>query len=204
MRVAVYARVSTLDKDQNPEVQLREIREFCQARKWTVVQEFVDHGYSGATDNRPALNQMMGIARRRKIDAIVCWKMDRIGRSMKNMILLLEELNNLGVSFVSLTEGIDFSTAAGRFMTHILMSVASLEREILIERTKAGLRHAIASGKVLGRPKKHDETKIVELRATGKSYRTIAKELSCPLGVVSRAIRDATKSGVLSPSQKTG
>lgn len=202
MRVAIYARVSTLDKDQNPEVQLRELREYCKARSWEMTAELVDEGYSGATDNRPGFNELLRLVRLRKVDGVVCWKMDRIGRSMKGMILFLEELNTLNVTFVSLTEGIDFGSPAGRFMSHILISVAALERELTVERTKAGLRHAVACGKILGRPKKHNEEEIVSLRKQGKSYRVIAKQLNCPLGVVSRAIASATKSGVLSPSPK--
>lgn len=196
MRVVLYARVSTIDKDQNPEVQLKELREYCAARKWNATQELVDIGYSGIDDKRPKLNELIKLARARKIDCIVCWRMDRIGRSMKHMVLFLEEIQALGILFVSLTEGIDFSTPSGRFMSHILISVASLERDILIERTRAGLRFAVASGKKLGRPRKHDRDKIIEFRKLGYSYRKIADELNCAEGVVSSVLSDARKSGL--------
>jgi DNA invertase Pin-like site-specific DNA recombinase len=198
MRVALYARVSTLDKDQNPEVQLRELREYCSARNLRVSFELIDHGYSGANIQRPAYTELMRLARLRKVDCVVCWKMDRVGRSMKEMIFFLEEMTNLKILFVSLTEGIDFGSPAGRFMSHILISVASLERDLTIERTKAGLRNAVAMGKTLGRPPKHDPNKIIELRNSGKSYRQIVSELKCPLGVVSKVIANARKSGKIS------
>lgn len=201
MRVVLYARVSTVDKDQNPEVQLKELREYCTARKWSVSAELVDIGYSGVDDKRPKLNELIKLARARKIDCIVCWRMDRIGRSMKHMVLFLEEIQALGILFVSLTEGIDFSTPSGRFMSHILISVASLERDILIERTRAGLKYAVANGKKLGRPRKHSREKIIEMRELGYSYRKIASELNCAEGVVSSVLYDARKSGLNSDSQ---
>lgn len=194
MRVALYARVSTLDKDQNPEVQLRELREYCKARGWADVIELIDHGHSGISDKRPSYNELLRISRLRKVDCIVCWKMDRVGRSMRHMVDFLEEINTLGIKFISLTEGIDFTTPAGKFMSHILISVASLERDILIERTRAGLRYAVACGKTLGRPRKHNYEKILDLRSKGYSYRKIAAELNCAQGVVSSVIADARNS----------
>ena len=111
MKAAIYARVSTLD--QEPENQLQELRRYLEARGWTGV-EYVDRGVSGAKDRRPALDQLLADARRRRFDVVVCWRLDRLGRNLKHLIMLLEELQALGVAFVSLAEGIDATTPAGR------------------------------------------------------------------------------------------
>src|SRR4029453_3687005 len=109
-RVAVYARVSTLD--QNPENQLAELRRYVVARGWTAV-EYVDRGVSGAKDPRPALDELIKDAKRRRFDVRVCWRLDRVGRNLKHLITLLDDIQALGVSFVSLAEGIDATTPAG-------------------------------------------------------------------------------------------
>ena len=114
MKAAVYARVSTLD--QEPENQLRELRRYTEARGWTAV-EYVDRGVSGAKESRPALDQLAKDARRRKFDVLVVWRLDRLGRNLRHLILLLEELTAVGVNFVSLNEGIDTGTPAGRLQT---------------------------------------------------------------------------------------
>lgn len=149
MRAAIYARVSTLD--QAPENQLAETRQYCQRRGWEVV-EYVDHGISGAKERRPALDAMLKDARRRKFDAVVCWRLDRLGRNLRHLILLLDDLNALGVSFVSLAEGLDLSTPAGRLQLHVLGAIAEFERARIQERVRAGLARARAQGKRLGRP----------------------------------------------------
>src|SRR3977135_2230757 len=104
MRAAIYARVSTFD--QEPENQLQELRRYCEARGWTAV-EYVDRGVSGSKDRRPALDELLKDAKRRKFDVLVCWRLDRLGRNLRHLILLLDELHALGVAFVSLAEGID-------------------------------------------------------------------------------------------------
>src|SRR5215470_18762804 len=111
MRAAVYARVSTVD--QEPENQLQEIRRYVQARDWTAV-EYVDRGVSGTKDRRPALDDVVRDAKRRRFDVLVCWRLDRLGRNLKQLITLLEELQALGIAFVSLGEGIDCTTPAGK------------------------------------------------------------------------------------------
>jgi DNA invertase Pin-like site-specific DNA recombinase len=150
MRAAIYARVSTFD--QEPENQLQELRRYCEARAWTVV-EYVDRGVSGAKDRRPALDQLLTDAKRRKFDVLVCWRLDRLGRNLRHLILLLDELNALGVAFVSLAEGIDATTPAGRLQLHVLGAIAEFERARIAERVVAGLHRARAQGKTLGRPK---------------------------------------------------
>jgi putative DNA-invertase from lambdoid prophage Rac len=149
MKAAIYARVSMLD--QEPENQLAEVRRYVQARGWTAV-EYVDRGVSGAIDRRPALDQLVSDARRRRFDVLVCWRLDRLGRNLKHLITLLEELQVLGVAFVSLAEGIDATTPAGKLQMHILGAIAEFERERIRERVMAGLERARTQGKRLGRP----------------------------------------------------
>jgi DNA invertase Pin-like site-specific DNA recombinase len=149
MRVAIYARVSTLD--QQPENQLAELRRYTEARGWSA-QEYVDRGVSGAKERRPSLDELVRDAKRRRFDVVVCWRLDRLGRNLKHLITLLEELQVLGVAFVSLAEGIDATTPAGRLQMHLLAAVAEFERERIRERVLAGLQRAKSQGKRLGRP----------------------------------------------------
>jgi DNA invertase Pin-like site-specific DNA recombinase len=149
MRAAIYARVSTVD--QEPENQLQELRRYVQARAWTAA-EYVDRGVSGAKDRRPALDELVTDARRRRFDVLVCWRLDRLGRHLKHLITLLDELQALGVAFVSLAEGIDATTPAGKLQMHILGAIAEFEKERIRERVLAGLQRARAQARRLGRP----------------------------------------------------
>src|SRR5262245_52996373 len=151
MRAAIYARVSTLD--QEPENQLQELRRYVEARGWTAV-EYVDRGISGAKERRPALDGLVADARRRRFDVVVCWRLDRLGRNLKHLVTLLEELHAVGVAFVSLGEGIDCTTPAGKLQLHILAALAEFERERIRERVLAGLARARSQGKRLGRPRR--------------------------------------------------
>ena len=149
MRAAIYARVSTFE--QEPENQLQELRRYVEARGWTGV-EFVDRGISGAKDKRPALDALLKQAKRRQFDVLVCWRLDRLGPNLRHLVTLLEDLQAVGVSFVSLGEGIDCTTPAGKLQLHILAALAEFERERIRERVLAGLQRARAQGKRLGRP----------------------------------------------------
>ena len=148
-RAAIYARVSTMD--QEPENQLAELRRYVLARGWTAT-EYVDHGISGAKEKRPALDALVKDAKRRKVDVLVCWRLDRLGRNLRHLILLLDDLQAVGVDFVSLAEGIDATTPAGRLQLHILGAIAEFERARIAERVRAGQARAKAQGKKLGRP----------------------------------------------------
>ena len=150
MRAAIYARVSTFD--QEPENQLQEVRRYVEARGW-IGTEFVDRGVSGAKDKRPALDAMLTDAKRRRFDVLVCWRLDRLGRNLRHLVTLLEDLHSTGVAFVSLGEGIDCTTPAGKLQLHILAALAEFERERIRERVLAGLQRARAQGKKLGRPR---------------------------------------------------
>ncbi len=150
VRAAIYARVSTVD--QEPENQLAELRRYVEARSWTAA-EYVDHGVSGAKERRPALDRLLRDARRRRFNVLVCWRLDRLGRSLKHLVTFLDELQALGVGFVSLNEGIDLGTPAGKLQLHILAALAEFERGRIQERVKAGLARAKRNGQRLGRPR---------------------------------------------------
>jgi DNA invertase Pin-like site-specific DNA recombinase len=151
MRIGIYARVST--KDQSCEMQLRDLRAYCEARGFDLVREYVDVGQSGAKDSRPELNILMDDARKRQFDAIVVWRFDRFARSTKHLLMALEEFRSLGIQFISYQENIDTSSALGQALFAIVSVVAELERNLIRERVTAGIRNARANGKKLGRPR---------------------------------------------------
>jgi len=163
MTTAVYARVST--HDQNVENQLIELRAYAGRRGWSVV-EYADRGISGAKDSRPALDALMRDAKLRKFDALLVWRLDRLGRSLRHLIVTLEELHHLGIAFVSLGEGIDTSTPAGRLQLHILGAMAEFERARIAERVRLGLSRAKAQGKRLGRPRRRVSDRELEATAS--------------------------------------
>ncbi len=150
-RVAIYGRVSTSLK-QSPEMQMRELREYCRNRRWKVTGEFIDSGISGAKDSRPQLDKMMADAHRRHFDIVAVWKFDRFARSVSHLLRALETFRSLGIEFVSLSEQVDTSTPTGKMVFTVLGAVAELERSLTGERVRAGIRNARAKGKRLGRP----------------------------------------------------
>ena len=169
MKTALYARVST-NNGQDPEMQLRELREYCQRRNWEIARAYVDVGISGAKEKRPELDRLLADAHRRHFDAVVVWRFDRFARSVSHLLRALENFNALGISFVSLSENIDTSTPTGKMIFTVLGAVAELERSLIVERVRAGLRNAVAKGKKLGRPRKvRNGTEIKRLRAEGAS-----------------------------------
>jgi DNA invertase Pin-like site-specific DNA recombinase len=198
-RAITYARVSTSHHEQNPDVQVAELRRYCHAREWPISDEVIDHGFSGGTDQRPGLKKIMMLARSRKIDIVVVTKLDRLARSLRHLVSILDELKSLGVLFVSINDQIDFTTASGRLMLHLLAAFAEFERSLIRERTIAGIEYARSRGTVLGRPRLHDPQEILELRAKGKSYRAISKMLNVPMGTITTAIRGAHKSPLSEP-----
>jgi DNA invertase Pin-like site-specific DNA recombinase len=171
--------------EQEPENQLAELRRYAEARGWTAV-EYVDHGVSGAKDKRPALDALLKDAKRRKFDVVLCWRLDRLGRNLKHLITLLEELQILGVAFVSLAEGIDATTPAGKLQMHILGAIAEFERARITERVRAGLARVRAAGGRLGRPRATLQPADV-VRTSHLSVRRAAKELGVDRSVLHRA-----------------
>jgi len=173
-RAVLYSRVSTLHHGQDPEVQSREIREYCQRRGWPLVGEYVDAGISGAKERRPQLDRLIADAHKRKFEVIVVWKFDRFARSVSHLLRALETFRALGIEFVSLSEQIDTSTPTGKMIFTVLGAVAELERSLIAERVRAGLRNAKAKGKRLGRPTKQvNAAHIAALRAQGASWRKV-------------------------------
>src|SRR6201987_1570786 len=197
MRAAIYARVSTSNNGQDPRVQTREIREYCERRGWQIAGEDVDAGISGAKDPRPELNKLMADAHRRRFDAVVVWKFDRFARSVSHLLRALENFNALGVGFVSLSEQIDTSTPTGKMVFTVLGAVAELERSLIAERVRAGLRNARAKGRRLGRPRVAvDRARIAALRAEGLSWAAIGKRLGIGEGTVRRVAKSSAKNPI--------
>src|ERR1017187_2634642 len=190
MRVAIYCRVST--KDQSCELQMRDLRTYCAARKFTIFREYIDEGESGAKNSRPELNELMADARKRKFDLVVVWRFDRFASSTKHLLLALEEFRALGIQFISYQENIDTSSPLGQALFTIVSAVAQLERDLIRERVNAGIRHARACGKQLGRPRRVvDRDEIVRLKEEGASLRQIAKKLRIGYGTVRLRLRNA-------------
>jgi DNA invertase Pin-like site-specific DNA recombinase len=178
MKIAVYSRISTRDHGQNVELQLRELREYATRRQWQIVEEYSDVGVSGSKDSRPALNRLMVDAGRRRWDAVLVWKLDRFGRSLRHLVNSLAELEARGIAFISLTDNIDLTTPAGRLMFQIIGAMGEFERSLIQERVRAGLRNARAKGKQLGRPRVvTDSASILALRQSGLSYAAISTKL---------------------------
>ena len=176
IRAAIYARVSTAD--QTCENQLIDLRRYCAARGWDAT-EYVDTGVSGAKDRRPALDQLMAHARRRKVDTVVVWRLDRFGRNLRHLITAIEELNAAGVSFVSMGENIDTASPTGRLLLGIMGSFAEFERERIRERIHAGLARARRHGQKLGRKRQRIATSDLQ-RVAGLSVREAARVLGVP------------------------
>src|SRR5438876_2468092 len=163
--VALYARVSTA-AGQNPEMQLRELREYVARRGWKIAAEYVDRGISGAQERRPELDQLWADCRKRKIDAVVVYRYDRFARSLRQLVNALEEFLALRINFVSLHESIDTCNPNGRLVFGIFASIAEFERELIRDRVRSGLAAARARGKRLGRPPLDvDSSRVAALRA---------------------------------------
>lgn len=192
MRFALYARVSTVDKGQDIELQLKNLRAYARARGWEIFDEYKDIGLSGSKDRRPDLDRLLNDAKKRRIDGILVWKLDRFGRSLRSLVTTLEELKGLGVQFVSFTENLDFSTPAGRAMANLIGVFAEFERDLIRERVRAGMQNAKSKGIRLGRRPLIDPgfLKIVaDMKDKGKSIREIAKVLRVSKSLVHKALK---------------
>lgn len=193
MRTAIYARVST-QNCQDPTMQTCELREYCERRGWEVAGEYVDIGISGTKEKRVKLDALMAEAHRRRFDVVAVWKFDRMARSVSHLLRVLETFDSLGIHFVSLSEAIDTATPAGKMVFTVLGAVAELERSLIVERVKAGLRNARAKGKKLGRPQRIlDVRRISALRAQGLGWKRIAKDMGVGVGTVLRRAGEGSK-----------
>lgn len=186
-RVSIYARVST--QDQNLEMQLDELKEFAGYRDWEVVSVYEDKA-TGTNTKRPEFQAMLEAARQRKFDVLLVWKLDRFARSMKDLVTHLQELDELGVSFVSLKDnGIDMSTATGKLFTHILSAFSEFEASIIRERVRSGVQAKIKKTGQWGRRKVRSDLNIRKLYKEGLSYRKIAKIEKISISSVQRALQ---------------
>src|ERR1700730_3354193 len=193
IRVSLYARVSTCNGQQDPELQLRELREYARLRGLTIVGEDVDRS-SCSKDSRPALNRLMADASQRKFDAVLVWRLDRFGRSLRHLVNALVELEVLGLSFISLRDSLDLCTPSGRLVFQIIGAMAEFERSLIQERVKAGLRNARANGKRLVRPPIFvSQSRLETLPASGASWRAISKELGVGMGTAHRISRQRSQ-----------
>ncbi len=194
MKIAIYARVSTSNGSQSPQMQLDELRAYCQRRGWEIAGEYVDNGVSGARERRPQLDRLLTDCHKRLVDAVVVYRYDRFARSLRQLVNALAEFDALGIHFISLHEGVDTSTPNGRLVFGIFASIAEFERELIRERVRSGLAAAKAKGKKLGRPRRIlDASKIAALRAQGLSWAKIAAQLGVGEGTVRRAAQQSGK-----------
>src|SRR3954465_6137748 len=188
-RAAIYARVSTVDGRQDPETQLRQLREYALRRGFPVVHEYVDHA-SGAKNDRTEYRAMLEAARRRQFDVLLVWRYDRFARSMRDLVNALSEFDSLGIDFISFNEGADTTTPQGKLLFGIMASLAEFERSLIAERAKAGMQRAKAQGKHTGRPALPDHLRrkiIALLESTPRpSDRAIAKSV----GVSPESVRN--------------
>lgn len=173
-RFALYLRVSTLD--QNTDTQLFALKEYCQRMNLQIADEYIDFGFSGKDDKRPAFDRLLSDMRENKIDGVIVTKLDRIGRSLKHLLNLFEEFQNRGVEFISITQNINTTTPEGRMFWGLLGVFAQYERELIVARTKAGLDRARNQGKVLGRRKGSKDKK--QRRKSGYFLRWNGKKSS--------------------------
>jgi DNA invertase Pin-like site-specific DNA recombinase len=172
--VAIYERVST--EAQSVEMQEADLKAFCMQRGFTVYRVYSDHGISGTKERRPALDELMADARKGKFDVVLVWDFSRFARSTKHLITALDEFRHLSIEFISYRENIDTSSPLGKAMFTIVAAIAELERSIIVERIKSGLRRAKAMGKKIGRPGLQMNTeRIMNLKTQGLSIRAIAK-----------------------------
>ena len=187
-RVAIYVRVST--KDQSVDMQLNDLERYTRERGFKMFKIYKDNGVSGTKETRAGLTQLMEDARKRKFDIVLVWRFDRFARSTKHLVNALHEFRNLGIDFISYQENIDTSSPLGEAIFVIISAMSKLERDIIAERVRGGLRKAVAAGKRLGRPKAQvDSDQVIEYRKQDKSIRQIASEMSLSKGTVERTLK---------------
>ena len=187
MRAAIYCRVSTLD--QHPETQLLDLQQLASQRGFEVVKSYTDHGISGTRTRRPGLDEMLADARRGRFQVLLIWSCDRIARSTRHLLEVLDELTRLQIQFVSFREALDTSGALGRAVTVIIGAIAELERSLIVERVRAGMRRAKLEGRHIGRrPLVLDTANIVADRARGLSLRQIGKAHQISTATVRRIL----------------
>ena len=185
LRVALYARVSTLDKGQDPETQLIQLREYAKRRNFEIIGEFIDYALE-TSEERKQYKLMMQAAKKRKIDVVLVWRYDRFARSTQALVNALKAFKNLGIDFISYQENIDTTTPTGELIFHVMASLAQFESSLISERVKAGMQRAKAQGKNISRPKlaKNKLNRIMELKEQGLSMNQISIQSGVAYGTV--------------------
>jgi DNA invertase Pin-like site-specific DNA recombinase len=192
-RCAIYVRISTSDKSQSTEMQIKELTDFAISRGFDIQGIYEDKGYSGSNSNRPMLKQLMQDVRDGKVTHVLCWRLDRWFRSLKEVVNTLNELTELGIIFISLKDGIDLSSSTGRLMANLLACFAQFELEVIRERVVSGLENARRHGRVGGRKQQIDIAAVVELRGSGLSMSQIAKVIGVTTSAVSKTLQKSKK-----------
>jgi DNA invertase Pin-like site-specific DNA recombinase len=189
-RAALYMRVSTVD--QNPQTQALDLRQFAVQRGLEIVETYTDHGVSGTRARRPALDRMMEDARRHKFDVVVVWACDRLARSTKHLLQVLDELNGFGIQFLSQREAIDTEGPLGRAIIVIVSAIAELEKSLIVERVRAGMRRAKLEGRQIGRARLDiNREQVVADRRRGMSLTLVARKHSVSRATVCRLMKES-------------
>lgn len=199
-KIAIYLRVSTTD--QSCELQQREIEQFIKAKNWTVTHIFQDKA-TGTNGNRSELIAMLKAAKVGHIDTIICWKLDRLFRSLKDLVNTLHSLSEMNIDFISIKDQIDMTTPSGRLMTHLLAAFAEFEASMIRERVRAGIANARAKGQVLGRPRQISPSLVYELRKAGLSMSQIAKQVGCSKSAISKTLKKIEDTKLLKNPENT-
>jgi len=186
-RVAIYCRCSTAY--QNLDIQINDLTKYAELREFNIVKIFQEEAISGTKRSRPELDQMMTLARKRKIDFVLIWKLDRLGRNTSHLLNLIDEFESLNVALISYKETIDLSTPLGRAMVTILSALSAFERETLRERVIAGIENAKRKGKELGRPRLKCGEEVIRLRNEGLTYNQISTILKISHGSITNLLR---------------
>jgi len=190
MKAALYARCSVAS--QSLEIQLTELRRYADARGFEIVEEFLDHGVSGARDSRPALDRMMAAAKSRRFSVVLIARLDRLGRNSRHLLNLIEDLQSLRISLVSISENLDLLSPSGRLMVIVLAALSAFERDLIRDRCMAGIEAARRKGKRLGRPPTVNYGRIRELRGQGMTFRAIMAATGYSMGAVQTALQSKT------------
>lgn len=191
MKVAIYARVST--DQQNPDLQLRDLHDYITRRGLVLYDEYIDRGYTGSTEERPGLEDLMRDAKKKLFDVVLVWKFDRFARSTAHLVTVLDEFKDIGISFISFTEQIDTSTPSGKLHYTLIAAMAEFERSLIRERVKAGLTAAKARGVQLGRKRTLDWQQAYDLRDQNLSMGKIAERMGCSKAQVARVLSKRNK-----------
>lgn len=196
-RCAIYARVSTSDKGQSTEMQVKDLTAYATAHGFEIYRIYEDEGYSGSTSNRPMLKELMRDVREGKITHVLCWRLDRWFRSLAEVVNTLKELDERKVAFISLKDGINMESSTGRLLAGLLAVFGQFELEVIRERVRSGLENARRKGRVGGRRQRIDIEKVMQLRRDGLSLSQIAIQVGATRSGVSKTVQKSQKKAAI-------